>query len=71
MKGSADIFLKLVFSLLLLAQVFSAQKVHPVIIVGAGVSGLRASQVLAEKKVPHLILESRDKPWGRVEDTEF
>ena len=39
---------------------------RPVIIVGAGLTGLRCAGVLEERGVPWLMLESQDGPGGRV-----
>jgi monoamine oxidase len=42
---------------------------HPVIIVGAGLSGLRAATLLTEKGIKCRVLESRDRIGGRVLST--
>jgi phytoene dehydrogenase-like protein len=39
---------------------------RPVIIVGAGLAGLRCAGVLEERQIPWLLLESQDGPGGRV-----
>lgn len=59
--------------ILLLLSVTSlvAKDVQEVIIIGAGLSGLRASQILANQKIPHLILESTDHIGGRVSPMLF
>ena len=50
--------LKLIItSLILLGQAVTLNNsTHEVIIIGAGIAGLRASQILARDKIPHLIL---------------
>jgi monoamine oxidase len=45
--------------------------VRDVIIVGAGTAGIAASKVLNEKKISHIILESRDRIGGRIVDGEI
>lgn len=52
-------FLKLIITtLILFSKAVSSQnnQTYEVIIVGAGISGLRASQMLAKHRIPHLIL---------------
>jgi monoamine oxidase len=39
---------------------------NPVIIVGAGLSGLRAASLLTEKGIKCRVLEARDRIGGRV-----
>ncbi|GAV27073.1 hypothetical protein PMKS-000534 [Pichia membranifaciens] len=39
---------------------------HKVVIVGAGISGLAAAQLLSEKNVDYIILEARDRVGGRI-----
>ncbi|WP_301108435.1 NAD(P)/FAD-dependent oxidoreductase [Sporosarcina sp.] len=39
---------------------------EPIIIVGAGVSGLRAASLLKSKGIAHIVLEARDRIGGRV-----
>ena len=39
---------------------------YEVIVIGAGMSGIGASQILAEKKIGHVILEGRGRVGGRV-----
>ncbi|CAN5864557.1 NAD(P)/FAD-dependent oxidoreductase [soil metagenome] len=39
---------------------------RPVIVVGAGLAGLRCAAVLGDRGVPWLLLESQDGPGGRV-----
>lgn len=48
----------IITGLILLSQTvaLSNNNIYEVIIIGAGISGLRASQVLAKEKIPHLIL---------------
>jgi ribulose 1,5-bisphosphate synthetase/thiazole synthase len=50
--------LKLIITtLILVSQVVTLQNnTYEVIIIGAGIAGLRASQILARDKIPHLIL---------------
>jgi hypothetical protein len=48
-----------IFSILLMisfAFALEFKEVHEVIIIGAGISGLRASQILSQSQIPHLIL---------------
>jgi monoamine oxidase len=42
-----------------------------VIIVGAGVSGLRAAALLEESGVPYIILEGSDRIGGRLKSDTF
>ena len=42
------------------------EHVHDVIVVGAGVSGLSAAKVLADKGADVLVLEARDRVGGRT-----
>jgi monoamine oxidase len=42
---------------------------HPVVIVGAGLSGLRAASLLSERGIECLVLEARDRIGGRVLST--
>jgi monoamine oxidase len=42
-----------------------------VIILGAGMAGIGASSLLTKQKVPHLMLESRDRVGGRVFSSQF
>ena len=37
-----------------------------VIIIGAGAAGLAAARELARAEVPSLVLEARERPFGRV-----
>lgn len=39
---------------------------HPVIIIGAGIAGIRAAQILSRRGVPNLILEAKDYIGGRM-----
>lgn len=39
---------------------------QPIIIVGAGLSGLRAAALLAERNIPFRVLEARDRIGGRM-----
>ena len=41
-------------------------QLHEVIVIGAGVSGLSAAKVLADKEVDVLVLEARDRVGGRT-----
>ena len=40
---------------------------HKVAIIGAGISGLAAAQLLSEKNVDYIILEARDRVGGRIQ----
>lgn len=42
-----------------------------VIILGAGMAGIGASSLLTKQKVPHLMLESRDRVGGRIFSSQF
>ena len=44
---------------------------YEVIVIGAGMSGIGASQILAEKKIGHVILEGRGRVGGRVAEGYF
>jgi monoamine oxidase len=43
----------------------------PVIIIGAGISGIAASSVLSKSGIRHIILESRSRIGGRILTTNF
>lgn len=45
------------------------EKAYPVIIIGAGISGLAASLSLTKKGINHIILEGRDRIGGRMTET--
>lgn len=45
--------------------------VHDVIIIGAGISGIGASKVLTERKIPHLMIEARNRIGGRIASGMF
>ena len=45
--------------------------VHDVIIVGAGMAGMRASQILSQLGIKHIILESTDHIGGRISPIKF
>jgi monoamine oxidase len=45
--------------------------IHEVIIIGAGASGIAASLTLTKQKVPHLMLEARDRIGGRIQSGFF
>ena len=45
-----------IYILVNLTVTLRLDNVYEVIIVGAGISGLRASQILASHKIPHLII---------------
>jgi monoamine oxidase len=57
--------------LFLIATTRHITQFHEVIIVGAGVSGLRASQIFQQEGVPHIILESKNHIGGRIAPTHF
>ena len=42
-----------------------------IIIIGAGMAGIGASITLTKKKIPHIILEARDRVGGRIYADEF
>ena len=46
-------------------------RVIPVIIIGAGISGIAASSVLCKNRIQHVVLESRDRIGGRIFSTKF
>ena len=46
-------------------------EVVPVIIIGAGISGIAASTILTQKGIKHIILESRNRIGGRILATDF
>lgn len=41
------------------------------IVIGAGISGLAASQILTDAHIPHIVLESRDRIGGRIRAAAF
>ena len=45
----------------------AAMNHHKVAIVGAGISGLAAAQLLSEKNVDFIVLEARDRVGGRIQ----
>jgi monoamine oxidase len=47
------------------------RKLTPVIVIGAGISGIAASSVLCKNGIKHIILESRDRIGGRILSTTF
>lgn len=58
--------------ILLVVLIFAINcKVHDVIIVGAGISGLRASQILTEEGYDHLVLESSSTIGGRIKGYKY
>jgi len=57
--------------LFLIAAARRITEFHEVIIIGAGISGLRASQILQQKGVPHIILESKKHIGGRIAPMHF
>ena len=61
----------LVLGLLLVCLVLAVPQVHDVVIIGSGMSALRASQVLQEEGIEHIILEAADHFGGRVTPTNF
>lgn len=56
------------YLLILLASAHSLLLTQPqeVIIIGAGISGLRCSQILAKENIPHLVIESKPNVGGRI-----
>jgi polyamine oxidase len=44
---------------------------YEVVVIGAGISGIGASKTLTEAKVPHLLIEARDRIGGRIHSTDF
>lgn len=42
-----------------------------VIIIGAGISGLRCSEILNKENIPHLVIESKPQVGGRIAETLF
>lgn len=55
----------------LFVTTFSIYPLHDVIVIGAGVAGLRASQVLSHHGISHIILESTNQTGGRVRPLDF
>lgn len=55
-----------VILLAIIAAAYHVKKTPEVIIVGAGIAGLRASQVLKQHNVTHIIIESTDHIGGRT-----
>jgi len=47
------------------------EKVHDVLIIGAGMSGLAASYTLTQKGIAHIIVEGRDRIGGRIFADKF
>lgn len=45
--------------------------IYPVIVIGAGMSGIAASAVLCKIGIKHIILESRNRIGGRILSTNF
>ena len=65
-----------IYILFLISFIFPAtplllKELHQVLIIGAGISGLRASQILTEQHISHLVLESTDHVGGRIIATSF
>jgi monoamine oxidase len=46
-------------------------KTIPVIVIGAGISGIAASSLLSKNGIKHIILESRDRIGGRILAADF
>jgi monoamine oxidase len=63
--------IKIVLISFLLGLSLQQEKIHEVIVIGAGLAGIGASKTLTEKGIPHLMIEARDKIGGRVTDIEF
>ena len=57
--------------LFLISLAAADPQIHEVIIIGAGMAGLRASQVLQSKGIEHIILEATDHVGGRVVPMNF
>lgn len=41
-------------------------EIYDVIVVGAGAAGIAASKVLNQKRISHIIIESRNRIGGRI-----
>ena len=65
--------MKFFIIILLLGCALTAKvdQVHEVIVIGAGIAGLRASEVLDSQKIEHIVLEASSKVGGRVADIKF
>lgn len=65
--------MKFFIIILLLGCALTAKvdQVHEVIVIGAGIAGLRASEVLEAQKIEHIVLEASSKVGGRVANIQF
>ena len=49
-----------------IAQAYSYEKIHDVIVVGAGISGIAAADALQQSEYDVVVLEARDRIGGRI-----